>query len=809
VAVAGAALAFALGFEWIRSGRCAWVRMLRAALTVAAVGFVPSLLAAPYQAFALLALGRLLALAAAYAIAAGLAPREGGRPFGWRSPRGTRRPGAVAASLALSVGLSFAAVASTASFRLGEMSMLVIVFLVFTLLLGAIGWRIVRAVLWLGAAMVMVVVGSDPDHGVHALLGTVLIAAISWMFTSPAVSQHFRRRVRVTAQPYPSVSLALGAAAAVLAMVGAARNLEPQSRGELLARLHAPVAIAAPLLYAPDLPPLPPLVAATSGQSLAADPHRGMWVVDEETNQVVLVPAEGQDVRVPVHRWPQQLVVDSAGTVYVSCREGGTVDIVERDYTVSSIAVGAEPRALAFDEAAHRLYVGLVTESSVVAIDTATRTVVERRTLPEAPYALAWTDGTLAALPRLGSHLTLLSAGLETVRAEPLGATGRLAWHGQALIPSRDDLIVAYDSVDTGMEGAVVSNEGGYGGSVRMPVELRVAVLHRGHLLVTPPPLDSKLGIVGSDITGGLARDNELFLISRGTGALLSLRLDELAAPKASSRTALGQGATGLAIDARGRMVTFAAFDRRLVGILTGEVAGTLPPSKLNPELALGRNLFHRSDDRRTSGAGLACATCHPDGMQDGLVWRLKGTRVQTPMLAAKIADTAPYNWHGSAPTLEENISQTIKRLGGNGLPDAERHALARYLRKGLHAPTRPKISDDPLVALGREVFSRPAVGCADCHTVDGTFTDSARHDVGTLSAQERGELAAAGDRTKDPAAFDTPSLLGVGLTQPYFHNGSAPSLEALIASNRDRMGHTSGLSEREKRALVAFLKTL
>ena len=56
---------------------------------------------------------------------------------------------------------------------------------------------------------------------------------------------------------------------------------------------------------------------------------------------------------------------------------------------------------------------------------------------------------------------------------------------------------------------------------------------------------------------------------------------------------------------------------------------------------------------------------------------------------------------------------------------------------------------------------------------------------------------------------FKTPSLLFVAGTPPYFHDGSAPTLEALIAGNDDRMGKTKQLSREDQAALVAFLKTL
>jgi cytochrome c peroxidase len=58
-------------------------------------------------------------------------------------------------------------------------------------------------------------------------------------------------------------------------------------------------------------------------------------------------------------------------------------------------------------------------------------------------------------------------------------------------------------------------------------------------------------------------------------------------------------------------------------------------------------------------------------------------------------------------------------------------------------------------------------------------------------------------------AAFKTPSLRHLAGRPPYFHDGSAASLEDLVERNADRMGQTSHLSREQRAALVAFLKTL
>jgi cytochrome c peroxidase len=79
-------------------------------------------------------------------------------------------------------------------------------------------------------------------------------------------------------------------------------------------------------------------------------------------------------------------------------------------------------------------------------------------------------------------------------------------------------------------------------------------------------------------------------------------------------------------------------------------------------------------------------------------------------------------------------------------------------------------------------------------------MVDSVLHDVGTLNpADIRGE-----------EGFDIPSLLNVGLTAPYFHDGSAQSLQELLATGHPAPGTpATWLNEEEIAALVSFLRSI
>jgi cytochrome c peroxidase len=218
----------------------------------------------------------------------------------------------------------------------------------------------------------------------------------------------------------------------------------------------------------------------------------------------------------------------------------------------------------------------------------------------------------------------------------------------------------------------------------------------------------------------------------------------------------------------------------------------------LSADMALGRRLFHAEGDRRISRDGRSCAGCHPEGRADGLVWRLGGGAKKTLLLAGRL-DHGPYGWNGEHAALEENIDETIRRLGGTGLGKAELVALAQYIKKGLVPPAAPVVpaSAQALVQRGKAVFESDQVGCVWCHKLDQEGSDRSLHDVGSHGKDE------------DRASFRTPPLRFVAGAGPYFHDGRYATLEAVIDQNLDRMGNTTSLSADDRAALVAFLRSL
>jgi mono/diheme cytochrome c family protein len=292
---------------------------------------------------------------------------------------------------------------------------------------------------------------------------------------------------------------------------------------------------------------------------------------------------------------------------------------------------------------------------------------------------------------------------------------------------------------------------------------------------------------------------DSLFVASQGTGELFELDARALD-PAMSVRRVfpVGEGPKGVDV-ALGVAAVWSQLSHELtiVSLASGSLEHKrISADPLPPDLAAGRRLFFTERDRRISRDGRACAACHPEGRDDALVWKLGAGPRQTPTLVGRLS-RGPYAWQAKHDRLEDNMRETMGRLGGTGLPDAELAKLALYLREGLVPPARKARELTSIEERGRALFTSEEVGCSGCHRVDTDYSDRALHDVGSRA------------KTDAARTFRTPPLLFVGATAPYFHDGRYPTLEKLLDDNLDRMGSTTQLSRDDLAALAAFLRTL
>jgi len=121
----------------------------------------------------------------------------------------------------------------------------------------------------------------------------------------------------------------------------------------------------------------------------------------------------------------------------------------------------------------------------------------------------------------------------------------------------------------------------------------------------------------------------------------------------------------------------------------------------------------------------------------------------------------------------------------------------------------------------GYELFNEK-LNCTACHA-GARLTDDAFHATGTGRPEALGGSGDAGrgavtKRPEDDGAFRTPSLLNAAVTPPYFHDGSAHTLEDVITFYEtkppdgvrvDPKRPVISLSLEERNVLLAFLKAL
>jgi hypothetical protein len=201
-----------------------------------------------------------------------------------------------------------------------------------------------------------------------------------------------------------------------------------------------------------------------------------------------------------------------------------------------------------------------------------------------------------------------------------------------------------------------------------------------------------------------------------------------------------------------------------------------------------GHAIFH-SD----AGAGVACASCHPGGTEDGHTWLFSGLGARrTQLFDMGIEHTLPLHWDGELATFNALVTEVfVRRMGGPGLTRPQVSAMQSWigtLEPGV--PLRP--ATDPAVERGKALFESDAVACASCHT-GPMLTDNKTVDVGT------------------GGAFQVPSLIGVAHHAPWIHTGCARTLRERFdpACGGDQHGHTADLNDGQLDDLVAYLESL
>ncbi|MFO0683541.1 MAG: c-type cytochrome [Sandaracinus sp.] len=203
-----------------------------------------------------------------------------------------------------------------------------------------------------------------------------------------------------------------------------------------------------------------------------------------------------------------------------------------------------------------------------------------------------------------------------------------------------------------------------------------------------------------------------------------------------------------------------------------------------------GHAVFHAN-----SGSFIACASCHPEGGDDGRVWNFEGIGPRrTPAMHGSLRGTEPFHWDGDMTDLGVLVRQVFSsRMNGPALTTTQVDHLGRWLDHGIAPPAHEATLDGDAAARGRAIFEGEAQ-CAGCHA-GPDLTNNTTVDVGT------------------GGPFQVPSLVGVAYRLPLMHDGLCPTLRARLTDaacgGGEQHGHTAHLSAAQIDDLVAYLETL
>jgi mono/diheme cytochrome c family protein len=195
-----------------------------------------------------------------------------------------------------------------------------------------------------------------------------------------------------------------------------------------------------------------------------------------------------------------------------------------------------------------------------------------------------------------------------------------------------------------------------------------------------------------------------------------------------------------------------------------------------------GHDLYHVA-----TSAKIACASCHPEGTDDGHVWQfesLGARRTQSPEVG--LEGSAPFHWDGDMDDFQTLSDEVYThRMGGAMQSDARSVAFERWLFAAVRAPAGTEV-DESLRAEGEALFVDH--GCATCHSGSRMTNEQ--------TVEFRGKR------------LQVPSLRRVALRPPYMHDGRATDLRAAVLDMLDATATGFSYSSHDVDAIVTYLRT-
>jgi mono/diheme cytochrome c family protein len=582
-----------------------------------------------------------------------------------------------------------------------------------------------------------------------------------------------------------------------------------------------------PVVTAASTPP------PISGGTLLALREGGLVVAsDPDRDRIVVVSAEQQSVVEEIvlakGSEPGRAADDAAGRVHVVLRGRGAVLslVAATGEVLEERSVCRAPRGIAFDAANDALVVACL-EGTLVELPAAGGEAFRSTAVATDLRDVVFLGTTLVATRFRSAEVLYLDEARNIVnRSTPLAGTDLAATTAWRAVPTPDgDLLIAHQRAlttpvgisDPGSGGA--SGAAGTGGAPSGGADPRTSSgygsafdpcssIVQGTTSTASPdgtivtsqtlpgvglPVDvavSNSGLVAI-ANGSFVADTVAF--SSADSISIFPRASLSSVPQSCGRTAdlfieMNSTTTALAFDSSGRLFAQTRNPSRIHVYEANWAIGVIELGGADVS-DTGHEIFHAD-----TGGGVACASCHAEGTDDGHVWNFTSLGLRrTQPLDVGLEGLAPFHWDGELASFTDLVHEVFERRMGGPIESNERIAALEHFVYGLkrRPPVRP--ADDAAALRGKALFESTEIECASCHT-GPKLTNGETKDIG-----------------RGFPGLQVPSLIGVSTRTPLMHDGCAATL-------RDRFdpvcggtlhGHAELLDDAELDDLVAYLETL
>ena len=573
---------------------------------------------------------------------------------------------------------------------------------------------------------------------------------------------------------------------------------------------------------------------------------RLLYVVCQDSDEVRVIDSVlGEVIKiVPVGHIPRGIALASDGSrLYVTNAWSDTVSVIDTKTleVVQTLPTGPEPSGVVPDVQRNTLYVANRLSSDV--------SVIDLKTGEETKRLLAGRGASYLTLSAAGKQIfcTHIYPNPGTFRSQPNSEITIIDTATQTVIDRKSLHNVA------GVFHVALSADGNLGIAAQLKPKNLIPLAHVEHgwaftdsLTLFGPdvgglaqiPLDELDRYYAMPWGVAIAPDkSKIFLSTAGSQSVTVIDVPQLlktirsrrkpfvndlsaSADYVCARIPVGRNPRGVTLSPDGKRLYVANRLDDTISVIDTTSAKVLSTMDLGgpknvDALRRGERLFYTADFAFQGQFG--CSNCHIDSTIDGLQWDLEpdgfGRDIVDNRSLENLAGTEPFKWNGGNPDMPTECGPRTEKFffRSQSFTQQQLTDLVTFVYALPYRPNRYRGSNGDLTPAqerGKTIFERtksksgdaiPETNqCTYCHS-GPKYTNQKQIDVGSGKATDRSPI------------IDVPQLSNVAYSAPYLHDGSARSLEEIwtVFNPKDTHGVSNDLTKDELNDLIEYLKTL